>query len=193
MIGYLGPEGSHTHAALQAYLKQHPVQQHELIRSYVSIQEVIEALCAGSVQHAFLPLKNSLSGDVFETQNALRTAHNTLVIEDSFSHPIHHAFGVLKPTPHAHVGVHVARIFSKDHALQQCSKYLHRQHPHAVLHFCTSTTEAMRLVAENKWEDAAVVGPEAGLIAQGFHICARAIENTDNNTTDFGWISQRKT
>src|SRR5699024_3933154 len=73
---YLGPEGTFTEAALRAFVGPDPVQA----RPATDVVAALDAVRAGRVDFAVVPMENSVEGGVNATMDTLGTSAEPLVI-----------------------------------------------------------------------------------------------------------------
>jgi prephenate dehydratase len=79
-FGYLGPRGTFTRMALDAYLEQVGGQDGREPVAYGSVDAALAALRAGEIDAAMVPIENSVEGGVSATLDALATGDPLLVI-----------------------------------------------------------------------------------------------------------------
>ncbi len=111
-VAYLGPEGSFTHQAAEA--------RFGAMSEYLSlknIQSVFEAVVSQRVKYGIVPIENNQQGIVGETMNQLSSTDVNIVAEVPM--PIHFSFATLNEN----IG-NIKKIYSKDIAFRQCSKFL---------------------------------------------------------------------
>jgi prephenate dehydrogenase len=126
-----------------------------------------------------VPIESLVQGPVTETLDNLFQYAGRVLIGDMVVLPIDHTLGALgKPED-------IRRILSKDQALHQCSEYIRRLYPHAVLVETPSTTAAMEMIVRQGWRDAAAIGSAAALQRYGLEVLARGIGNPPQNKTKF--------
>ena len=74
-IAYLGPEGSYSHLAAQAFLKAENapqgIERHECV-PFRNFPEVLDAVTLGRVDAAAIPIENSLQGGVSQNLDLLQ-------------------------------------------------------------------------------------------------------------------------
>lgn len=173
-IAFLGPIGSYTELALQHFLQ--PTEK----TSCNSIEEVFSKLVSGEIESGFVPIENMLQGSVTETLDLLYKHRGKVHIDSSFTFRISHCLGKLLSKDKQ-----VSRIFSKDIALRQCSKFLTESYPKAQLVSTLSTAAAAKKVSDENLLDAAVIGAEQTLKELGFEIINKEIADAANNQTRF--------
>jgi prephenate dehydratase/prephenate dehydrogenase len=172
-IGYLGPEGTYTDAAATQLFP-------DLVRTPLpSIDAVFAAVASHTISAGVVPIESLVQGPVTETLDNLFRYAGQVGIGDLLVLPIDHAIGALGGLSD------IRRILSKDQALHQCSDYLGRQFPHAMLVETPSTTAAMEMIVQQGWRDAAAIGHAAALQQYGLDVLAQGIGNPPQNKTKF--------
>ena len=63
MIGSLGPAGSFTGFALDLYIKRYQLTDEVIY--FESIRQIFSALSQKKISKVFIPIENSIGGDVF--------------------------------------------------------------------------------------------------------------------------------
>lgn len=138
-IAYLGPIGSYTHQAAEsrfgAMSEYLPIN---------TISAVFSTLESKQARYGVVPIENNTNGIVGECIDNL--ANSSLKIVAEIIMPIHLSFA----TECEHVG-EIERIYSKDIAFGQCSKFLHA---HNLLNIpqipVESTAKAAQLAKQDK-------------------------------------------
>jgi prephenate dehydrogenase len=172
-VAYLGPLGTYTQRALELY------RPDSTCIAYPSINAVFAAAASGEADFGFVPIENVINGRVAQTLDNLLHHADTLKIVGATILPVEHALG-------AYPGHgEIRRILSKDTALEQCSEYLERMHPHAELQFVASTSLAMEQIVQARLLDAAAIGMESSLREHGLTILESNIGNIPDNKTRF--------
>lgn len=184
LLGYLGPEGTHSEEAARYFL-------HVLAREKCDLQpldDILSALRAveeGSLDAALVPVENSLEGAVNITLDAL-AQNDALTVVQELVWPVHNFLLAKKNTQD------IRAIYSHAQPLAQCRQYLRTHYPQARLLAAPSTAEAARLVSGSRMDDglAAISTARAGKL-YGLQIIARAIEDSPRNCTRFFLIQRR--
>jgi prephenate dehydratase len=151
-LGYLGPPGTFSEAALRTL----PAAARAELAPYVSVPDALDAVRNGDVAAALVPFENSVEGSVSTTLDELATGE-----------PLHVTAEVLLPVTFdllARPGVElgdVRSVATHPHAEAQCRGWLRKNLPGAVVHPAPSTADAAAAVAEGGW-DAAIAAPLAG-------------------------------
>lgn len=176
-VGYLGPPASYTEQATRSAFAN---------ATHIpcsSIDAVFQAVADGTVERGVVPLENVIHGPVTETLDHLFVHAERVKIVDTHLLPIAHALGALDTQ------AVLKRVLSKDQALSQCSQYLHKHLPTVQCIDVASTTQAMEMIVQNKWQDAAAIGSPEALLSYGLHIIARDIGNARDNKTRFATLA----
>jgi prephenate dehydratase len=183
-LGYFGPAGTFTHAALLA--SPHAAGEVEVI-PLPTERETILAAGSGAVDAALVPIENSLEGGVNATLDtlALDDAGATVRIVGEEVLPISLALIV---RPGVALG-DVDAVFSHPQPLGQCRRYLAEVLPGRRAVAATSTVEAVRSVAEATDASHAAIGTAAAAGLYGCDVLAEGIEDQHGNETRFLWVA----
>jgi prephenate dehydratase len=177
-LGYFGPAGTFTHAALLA--SGHPGEA----VPYATERETIVAAEAGAVDAALVPIENSLEGGVNATLDTLVFGAEGVHLVGEEVLPVSHAL-IARP------GValeDVTAVASHPQALGQCRRWLADQLPGRRSVAATSTAEAVRLVARSD-EPHAAIGTTTAAELYGCAVLAAGIEDEHGNETRFLWVA----
>jgi prephenate dehydratase len=185
-LGYFGPAGTFTHAALLASARVAGAAEVEAV-PLPTERETILAAGSGAVDAALVPIENSLEGGVNATLDtlALDDAGATVRIVGEEVLPISLAL-IARP------GVALAdvdAVFSHPQPLGQCRRYLAEALPGRRAVAATSTVEAVRSVAEATDAPHAAIGTAAAAALYGCDVLARGIEDEHGNETRFLWVA----
>ena len=185
-LGYFGPAGTFTHAALLASAHVAGGAEVEAI-PLPTERETILAAGAGTVDAALVPIENSLEGGVNATLDtlALDDAGATVRIVGEEVLPISLAL-IVRP------GIaldDVDAVFSHPQPLGQCRRYLAETLPGRRAVAATSTVEAVRSVAEATDAAHAAIGTAAAAGLYGCEVLAESIEDEHGNETRFLWVA----
>jgi prephenate dehydratase len=185
-LGYFGPAGTFTHAALLA--SRHVANSIEVEAvAFPTERETILAAGAGTVDAALVPIENSLEGGVNATLDtlALEDAGAQVRIVGEEILPISLALMV---RPGVALG-DVDAVFSHPQPLGQCRRYLAEALPGRRAVAATSTVEAVRTVAEATDVPHAAIGTAAAAGLYGCEVLAEGIEDEHGNETRFLWVA----
>ncbi len=176
-IGFLGPEGTYTHAAVQKHFG-HSAICHPLS----TIDEVFREVEAGSVNYGVVPVENSTEGVVNHTLDSFM--NSSLSVCGEVELRIHHCLlsgGVDRKA--------IKRVYSHQQSLAQCREWLDANVYYAERIAVSSNAEAARLAKEDS-EAAAIASATAAEIYH-LNVLAHNIEDHPDNTTRFLVIGNR--
>lgn len=140
---------------------------------------VFEAVAAGTVDRAVLPIENSLHGSVHANYDLLRD--HDLVIIGELNLRIRHNLMAMPGTALAGI----ERVYSHPQALGQCRTYLRTHVPHAQQVPSYDTAGSAKMVAERGEANAAAIASRAAAAEYGLDILAAGIESNQQNYTRF--------
>ena len=182
MIGYLGPEGSFTHLALDECLKKEIIEGKPVrgTKYYHTISQVIEAVGKGEVKKGIVPIENSIEGGVGETLDQLIKAPQTVTINHEIIIPIEHC--LITKTKKL---TEVKKVIAHTQALSQCSSYIKRFLPEAELEPVTSNSTGVKIVSESGNGNIAAIGPEMAAKIYKVPIYEKGINDEKENFTRF--------
>ena len=141
---YLGPEGTFTEAAL----RQITTEADELI-PFANVTAALDAVRAGLVSKALVPIENSVEGVVARTLDELANGPQ-LVITAETTLPVSFALMVMPDR----VGQKITRIATHPHAESQCRTYIARELPGAEMIDTPSTAAAAKSLADGNFDAA---------------------------------------
>lgn len=182
-VGYLGPVGTFSHAALLASPRV-PDGAEEIPCS--SEGEAILAVQDGSLDAALVPVENAIEGGVNATVDALIHDAPDLVVDGEELLAVSHAL-----IGHAGLSLDsVTEVISHPQPLGQCRGTLARMLPGRPLRPVSSTAEAIRIVSESQAPLVAVGHPAAAEL-YGVSVLEEAIEDLPGNATRFWWVTRK--
>lgn len=151
---YLGPRGTFAEAALGML----PAAEGRSRQPFATVRGALDAVRAGSVDTAVVPLENSVRGVVPATLEELAAGRSTLHIAAEIELPVGFA---LMAKPGTRLS-DVRRVLSHPHAHGQCRRWLADRLPEAQVLLSTSTAGAAQEVSESDLaDDAAIAAPVA--------------------------------
>ena len=169
-IAYLGPEATYTHqAALKNFGHSLPM------RAMATIPDVFAAVEKKEVDYGVVPIENSTEGAVFHSLDML--VESELKIIAQIFLPITQC--LLSNGPLEKIN----RVLSKDVALGQCRKWLHRHLPQVELVAVNSTARAAQQAAKEPGV-AAIASALAGEL-YGVKVLEKGIQDCAQNVTRF--------
>jgi prephenate dehydratase len=178
-LGHLGPAGTFTEEAAG------PVAQAaggELV-PYPSVRETVDAVLAGAVDAALVPIENSLEGTVTATVDAL-SAEQRLAIVGEAVLAVRHCLIAAGPIELDAV----ASVVSHPQALAQCARFLRERLPSATQVPATSTAEAVRSLAD-AGPGIAALASRAAAERYRATVLAEGVEDEPGNATRFAWLA----
>ena len=167
-VAYLGPQGTFTEKATREVFPS------EELVPLQPIRRVIRAVEAVEVDRGVVPSENFYNGEVRETLDALTESSKARIIGEK-SLVVVHCLGALQG--HGKI----MQIYSKDQALEQCSRYLCENYPNADTLAVSSTAEAAKKIAKERMLDAAAIASDSALRESGLEVLASDI-CPDNKT-----------
>lgn len=176
-LGYFGPAGTFTHAALLA--SGHAFDE---AVPFATERETILAAARGEVAAALVPIENSIEGGVNATLDALALEVEDVELVGEEVLPVSHALIARVPLED------VVAITSHPQALAQCRRYLAEHLPGRRVVAATSTAEAVRSVASSD-EPLAAIGTTTAAQLYDCTVLAEGIEDEHGNQTRFLWVA----
>lgn len=144
-----------------------------------SFEDVFDAVEAGRVQRAMVPIENSLFGSVHVNYDLLR--EHAVQIVGELKLRIRHNLMAVPGTTLATI----QRVHSHPQALGQCQTFLREQLPHATAVPAYDTAGAAKMIADAGAPDVAAIAGERAAAEYGLDILAAGIESNHQNYTRF--------
>jgi prephenate dehydratase len=148
-------------------------------------EQVFLALDRGKVQAAVIPIENTLHGSVHENYDHLLRFHLNITGETSVR-IVHNL--IVRP------GVkfkQLRRVYSHPVALNQCLSFLSRNPQMEKTPFY-DTAGSVKMIVEEKLDDAAAIASSIAADLYGAHILRRSIEDDRQNFTRFFLLQRPK-
>ena len=145
-VAYLGPKGTFAEKAAIRLVELEKIEQAELIPC-LGMHSVIEQVAKKLCDFAVVPIENSVEGGVTGSLDAL-WSFPELFIKRALVLPIRHALigsGSIEE---------VSEVLSHPQALAQCSNWLKKNLPQALLLPTTSTAEAVKMISGSRFRAA---------------------------------------
>ena len=183
-VAYLGPAGTFSEEALRA-----AAGRADLVHEpRPTIHEAVAAVERGEAERGFVPFENSIEGTVRPTLDALAFDTERVRIVGEHDHAIRQALIAARPVAPAEIEV----VLSHPQASAQCAGFLREEVPQAAVRAVSSTSEAIRLVAESDrpW---AALGAAGAATAYGCRVLRRSVEDMPGNVTRFAWLAPEGT
>ncbi|MGV8908454.1 MAG: prephenate dehydratase [Propionicimonas sp.] len=177
MLGYFGPAGTFTHQALLTFATEEALP-------FGTVAEALEAVRAGVVEAALVPIENSVEGGVSATLDILSNGQRLMIVRE-----------VLLPVQfnlYARPGTKLAvvrRVLTHPHSAAQCRHWMIAHLPGAHVTEGGSNAAAAQEVADptSKY-DAAICGEVAGTL-YGLEPIATEIADNASAVTRFVLVS----
>ncbi len=179
-VVYQGAPGAYSEAAMKQFFG-------EDIDSFnvETFRDAMSAIEEGAADYAVLPIENSTAGIVSQNYDLLFEFENYIVGEQIL--PIHHC---LMGTPGTTMES-VRSVYSHPQSLMQSAHYLD-QHPEWQQVGMQNNAYAAQKVAKDKDPAKAAIGSEYAAKAYGLEILAKGINDSENNSTRFIIVTNRK-
>ncbi|WP_394217912.1 prephenate dehydratase [Halobacillus trueperi] len=179
-IGYLGPKGTFTKMAVDALF-----DGGEFV-GYENIPACLDAVEAGEISTAVVPIENAIEGSVHLTVDYLVHHVNQSIIAE-LTVPIKQHL-LVHPD---HEG-EVKKVYSHSHAIAQCHQYLHTKYPNAEVEYTASTGKAAEVVA-SEGPGVAAIANHLAAEQNGLRFMDTDIHDYDNNHTRFAVVQKTPT
>ncbi len=174
-VAYLGPKGTYAEEAAHALAKLEKLDRVSFL-PLSGIRSVIEYVANKHCEAAVVPIENSVEGGVTTTLDCL-WSNKDLFIHRALVLPIRHALissGSLEK---------ISEVLSHPQALAQCSEWLNKNLPSALLLPTNSTAEAVRMIQGSKFR--AAIGAQSSAKIKGLQELAYPINDIAGNCTRF--------
>ncbi|MEX0659400.1 MAG: prephenate dehydratase [Egibacteraceae bacterium] len=180
-VAFLGPEGTFTSEAARLAVP-------DAVREPLpTIDDVIDAVRAGTVDAGVVPIENSIEGSVNLTLDALAFGPAGAVVRGEIEIPI--SMNLLAPSGTDLADIKVVR--SQPHALAQCRGWLADHLAGVAVEAATSTAEAAREAANTR--GVAALGTRLAAERYDLAVLVANIQDYPGNTTRFVMLGRRLT
>lgn len=177
-IGYLGPPGTFTEAALAAMPSAAGCQA----RPLASVEAVLDAVRDGSTSAGVVPIENSLEGPVTTTLDALANGDAPLQIFEEWALPVRFALLARPGTKLADI----RRVSTIPIAAAQCRRWLGAQLPQVGVLAAVSTAGAAAILGgPDPVSYEAAISPAVAAAHYGLEVLADDIGDNPEATTRF--------
>ena len=175
-VAYLGPRGSFAEAAVLAW----PGSVDAELLPSTSVPAALEAVRGDTVDHALVPIENSVEGSVSATLDELGSGQR-LVIVDEVVLPVQFSLLVRPGTTLDQV----SRIATHPHAQAQVRRWLAEQLPEASVIPAMSTAAAAAALLEEPAPFEGAISQKIAADIYGLDVLADEIADTADATTRF--------
>ncbi|HEV8607786.1 MAG TPA: prephenate dehydratase [Tepidisphaeraceae bacterium] len=169
-IGFLGPEGTFSHAAA--------VRKFGSSVEYVPMAEIVsvfEEVVRGHIDYGLVPVENSIGGGVIDTLDAF--LHSSAKICAEVLITIHHNLLAKEPWEQ------IKTIYSKPEVFSQCRNWLAATAKGRDIQPAPSTSKAAEIASEQP--GVAAIGSTIAGEKYGLHVLFENIEDNPDNVTRF--------
>ena len=152
---------------------------------FTKFEEVFRALSRGKIEHAVIPIENTLAGSVHENYDHL-LHFDVRIIGETNVRIVHHLI--------APPGVRfkdIRKVYSHPVALNQCLRFFARNPKMESTPFY-DTAGSVKMVMEENGPDGAAIGSEVAASIYGGSILRRSIEDDRRNFTRFFLLNAGK-
>jgi prephenate dehydratase len=178
-VGYLGPPGTVSHAAL---LAADPDAEGVALDT---LRDVVLAVQERELPRALAPVENALEGGVDPVLDALALDAPDVVLVGELVHPVSYCLaGALALAPGE-----LTTVLSHPQATGQCARWLAANAPRAIVMPAASTADAVREVATGPPGPRAAIGTRVAAERYGALVLADEIEDDPGNATRFAWLA----
>jgi chorismate mutase/prephenate dehydratase len=181
-VSFLGAKGSYSNLASRNYFSKKQTKLVEI--SCSTFRDVLSVVETGNADYGVLPIENTSSGSINEVYDLLQ--HTSLSIVGEITQPIEHCLLTAVDTSLDHIDT----LYSHPQPHQQCSEYLHSM-GNITQEYCSSTAEAMKMVAELKQPNVAAIGNASSGELYGLTPLKTNIANQQENFTRFIVVARK--
>ena len=171
LVAFLGPEATFTEVAARQVWGACADY-----RAFESLDALFDGLRSGDAVFGVVPIENSTAGTIREVLDQLAEGGDYRIVGESYL-DIHHNLLAQRPADQ------LAKILSKDAALDQCRAWLRMNAPQAQLVPMASTAAGVEAAAADPTVGA--IGTELAGERYGVPVQARNIEDIKGNRTRF--------
>lgn len=191
-VGYLGPIGTHTFEALTSFFHQQHIECSP--RPYSTISRLFDSLKAEEVKSIFIPIENSIGGEVVSSLDCLMDLDDTFSIQAEFSTPIYQSLMAKSSIKDLST---ITDIFAHEQSIHQSRTFLNQFCSDAQLHFCSSNAQAAEIVSKQDFEFmdnnshiTACIGSRSCVDLYHLNLLKDDVNDVSTNKTRFLFISK---
>jgi prephenate dehydratase len=182
-VAVLGPPGTFSEEALLAAHADGKALEPVFAPT---VYEAVMAVHRGEVDRSFVPIENSLEGSVNATLDALAVETRDIAIVGEAVHPVRHCLISARHLELADVDT----VVSHPQANGQCARFLRERLGHAKVLAAPSTSDAVRMVADEPERPWAALGTRLAAELYGCEILLAGVEDVADNETRFVWLAR---
>ena len=189
-IAYLGPEGSYSHLAAQAFLEQENSKSGKWneCMPFRNFSEALNAVASGKADACAIPIENSLQGSVAQNLDLLQDLRDLYAVKE-YVLRIDHRLVYKEGVSLSEIG----RVYSHGQALGQCSEFLSKKMPFAALRETESTAFGLnKAMEDDSGRSAAIAGAHVEHLRPGFVVGEECLSDEKHNFTHFLLVRKGK-
>ena len=177
-VGYLGVEGSFSHAAAELSFPRSTLKNHD------TFEGIFESLKEGDIDRAMLPAENTETGSITAVVDLL-ARHGFFIVAEK-----------LLPVSQSLLGIRGASVedikvvYSHPEPFGQCSEFLLSQ-PGMETRPALSTAQAAMTVAQKGDKAVGAIASRRAAEIYGLGVLAENIQNSDSNCTRFVVVAKQ--
>jgi chorismate mutase / prephenate dehydratase len=181
-VGFQGTEGAYSHLAARRHFGTHGGDVS--YTGFDAFEEMLEAVRAGELDRALLPVENTISGSIPASFDLLAALELSIVGEEI--QEVEHCLLALEDVPLSRI----RRVSSHPVALAQCGRFLASLGDTHVEAFTDTAMAARRVRDEGDATQAAIASEEAGRL-YGLTVIRRGIADQRENFTRILVVASR--
>ncbi|KXF82895.1 prephenate dehydratase [Enterovibrio coralii] len=182
-VSFLGGKGSYSNLAARNFFARKHTKPAEI--QCQSFKEVLEMVETGNADYGVLPIENTSSGSINDVYDQLQ--HTRLSIVGEITLPIEHCLLTAVDTEIDKIEV----LYSHPQPHQQCSEFVRSLGTDIKQEYCSSTAEAMKVVAEMASPTVAAIGNASSGELYGLKSLKFGIANQQENHTRFIVVARK--
>jgi len=175
-IGYLGPVGTYSHEAACLYTEK--LNDKIDCVALPNFLAIIDGVEKETLDRGIIPVENSTYGAVATAMDTLLRVRKSKVCGEITLKIEHCLLGAAKSRED------IRSVYSHEQALEQCSQFFYKTHPHMEIIYCASTSQACELALKNGSAYGAVASKSAAQ-RYNLNILAQTIQDNPFNQTRF--------
>ena len=184
MIGSLGPAGSFTGFALDLYIKRYQLTDEVIY--FDSFRQIFNALSQKTINKVFIPIENSIGGDVFSVLNELISLDFNYKITAEVQFPIIQSLLAKKNLDVKDIDT----IYSHEQSFRQSNNFIEANCVNAEFKYVASNSKAAQSVSGFLDKNYACIGHKRLADLYDLVVIKEDIANEKGNKTRFVFISE---
>lgn len=182
-VAVLGEPDSYSHIALKNHFS---TKNQQLETTHCnSFMQIFKEVNSGTADLGIVPIENTTSGNITEIYDLLSEYDLNIVGEEKFK--VRHC---LVGTEQSSIET-LRDVYSHPQAIAQCKQFF-LDHPQIQSHFRSSSSSAIKLIAEYQNPTIGAIASEQAAEQSGLKILSYAINNYQENYTRFVLIAKER-